>query len=178
MNTIVSTRKKCKLVHAKTLTSSGTTTTSDPDPIDWSLCALCQEPSNEILKYPAKSLRTDTGAGYDTLGDDLKCFLELGKQPIPIDIRRLSEGDSIGKFLSRNQAQWHASCRLKCSASRLARAKAKATICASGDAEGSQYMLRGAKRRSPSVEHKCLFCGEVGTKTLPLHKAMTPQVTH
>ena len=103
MATIMSAWKKCKLVRAESITSPATTATHDP--IDWSLCALCQEPSNKPLTCPAKSKRTDNGAGYVTLGDNLKSFHQLGKRPLPIDIARLDEGDGIGNTLARNHAQ-------------------------------------------------------------------------
>ena len=104
---------------------------------------MCQEPSNKPLRCPAKSLRSDIGTGYDTLGDNLKGFLELGARPVSINIARLDEGDGIGKTLARNQAKWHSSCHLKCGASRLARAR---TRTSSDDSEelsvDNHYMLR------------------------------------
>ena len=95
-------RKKCKLVQADTLILPDSTATRDP--IDWSLCALCQEPSSKPLHCPANSKRTDIGAGYGTLGDNLKSFLQLGNRPLPLDIDRLDEGDGIGSTLARNHA--------------------------------------------------------------------------
>lgn len=174
----MSTRKKCKLVHAESFTSPASTDTHDP--IDWSLCALCQEPSSKPLNCPAKSKRTDTGAGYVTLGDNLTSFLQLGKRPLPIDIARLDEGDGIGSTLARNHAQWHTSCRLKCSASRLARAEVTAGPSGTcSDASGGlPYMLRQAECTNPPKESNCFFCGEVGTEATPLHEAMTPRITH
>ncbi|GFO12305.1 hypothetical protein PoB_003881000 [Plakobranchus ocellatus] len=106
----MSARKKCKLVQAENLIPLATTATLNP--IDWNLCALCQEPSSKPLNCPAQSKRTDSGAGYVTLGDNLKNILQLGKRPLSIDIARLDEGDGIGNTLARNHAQWHTSCRL------------------------------------------------------------------
>ena len=80
------------------------------------------------LNFPAKLKPTDIGAGYVSLGDNLESFLRLGKRPLSIDIARLDEGDGIGSTctLACKHAQWHTSCRLKCSASHLARAEATA----------------------------------------------------
>lgn len=113
----MSVRKKCKLEN-ETLSAISRST---PEPIDWTFCAFCQESSPAALQCPALSKRTDIGAGYDSLADNLKYFLELDKQPVPVDISRLDEGDDIVKTLSQHLAKWHQFCRLKCSASRLAR---------------------------------------------------------
>ena len=98
----MSTRKKCKRVHSESLTSLASSAADEP--IDWSLCALCQEPSNKPLNCLAKSKHTDNGAGYVSLGDNLESFHRLGMQPLPIDIARLDEGDGIGSTLARNHA--------------------------------------------------------------------------
>ena len=174
----MSTRKKCKLVHSESLTSLASSAADRP--IDWSLCALCQEPSNKPLSCPAKSKRTDNAAGYVSLGDNLESFLRLGKRPLSIDIARLDEGGSIESTLARNHAQWHTSCRLKCSASHLARAETTALPpSASSDAsEGLPYMLGQAECTNPPKGNDCFFCGEVGTEATPLHEAMTPRITY
>ena len=65
---------------------------------------------------PAKSKRADIGAGYDSLSS----FRSVGKEPLPIEINRLDEGDGISNTTTRNHAKWHASCRLKCCASCVA----------------------------------------------------------
>ena len=108
----MSVRKKCKLVHGERMGSPPTT----PGPIDWSLCAL-----DKPLVCPANSKRTDIGAGYDSLGDHLTSFRCAGKEPLPIEINRLDEGDGISSTMTHNHAKWHTSCRLKCCASRVAR---------------------------------------------------------
>ena len=77
--------------------------------------------SDKTLICPAKSNRTDIGAGYYTFGDKLSSFRSVGNKPLPIDLNRLDEGDGISNTLTRNHAKWHASCRLKCCVSRVAR---------------------------------------------------------
>ena len=66
----MSARKKYKLGHDERLGSPTTTR----EPIDWSMCALCREQSDKTLICPAKSERTDIGAGYDTLCDKFRSF--------------------------------------------------------------------------------------------------------
>ena len=115
----MSVRKKCKLMVIETLSSISKST---HETIDWTFWAFCQESSPAAFQCPALSKRTDIGSGYDSLADNLKkYFLELDKQPVPVDISRLDEGDDIVKTLSQNLAKWHQFCRLKCSACRLAR---------------------------------------------------------
>ena len=109
--------KKYKLVHDEIMGSPTTT----PGPIDWSMCALCREQSDKTVICPAKSNRTDIAAGYDMWADIWSSFRSDGNEPLPIDINMLDEGDGISNTLTRNHAKWHASCRLKCCVSRIAR---------------------------------------------------------
>ena len=88
----------------------------------WSLYALWQEQSNKPLHYLAKSFRKDIGDGYDTLRDNLKGYLELGMSPVS-NIAWLDKEDSIGNTLAHNQGKGHATCQLKCCASRFTRAR-------------------------------------------------------
>ena len=169
----MSARKKCKLVHGEIMGSPPTT----PGPIDWSLCALCQEHLDKPLVCPANSKRTDIGAGYDSLGDHLTSFRCAGKEPLPIEINRLDEGDGISSTMTRNHAKWHTSYRLKCCASRVARI-VQPSPGTSETPGGHPYMRRQATRREILIEdRKCFFCDEVGTEAAPLHAAMTPKIT-
>ena len=70
-----------------------------------SSCELFQEPSSKCLNCQAKSKSIDIGAGYGTLGDNLKSFFQLGSRPLPFDIDSLDEGDGIGSTLDRNHPQ-------------------------------------------------------------------------
>ena len=74
-----------------------------------------------ISLFTVREWRTDIGAGYYTLDDNLSSFRNVGNEPSPIDINRLDEGDGISNTLTRNHAKWRASCCLKCWASRVAR---------------------------------------------------------
>ena len=88
-------RKKCKLIEDETLSSSKST----PEPIHWTLCALCQETSDATFQCPALSTRSDKGTGYDNLAGNLR---EIGKNPVDVDISRLDEGDGIEKTLAKH----------------------------------------------------------------------------
>ena len=171
----MSARKKYELVQGERMGSSTTT----PGPIDWSICALCQEHSDKTLMCPAKSKRTDIGAGYDALGDNLSSFRSVGNEPLPIAINRLDEGDGISNTLTRNHAKWHASCCLKYCASRVTRIVQPSP--GTGETPGGHpynIMRRQATRRDILIEEcKCFFCDEVGTEAAPLYDAMTPKIT-
>ena len=95
MTLIISAWKKYKLVHDERMGSPTTT----HGPINCSMCALCREQSDKTLICPAKSNRTDIGAGYDTWADNLSSFRSVGNEPLPIDINMLDEGDMV--FLTR-----------------------------------------------------------------------------
>ena len=168
----MSSKKKCKLIHDESIRSS----TPSPHPIDWSFCALCQEQTDISLTCPAKSLRTDLGCSYDSLGNNLSSFRDIGKQPVPVDLNRLDESDDIANTLSCNQAKCHTTCRLKCSTNRLARLR-PSTSTSSDD--GSQpYMRQRTSTNTLGKESSiCFLCDKPGTETLPLHEAMTPQIT-
>ena len=87
--------------------------TSTPDAIDETLCALCQEHSNTPLQCLVYSKWTNVGTGYERLGDNLTNFRDLDEKPVPIDVCRLDERDGFAATRSRNLARWHASFRLK-----------------------------------------------------------------
>lgn len=68
-----------------------------PGKTDLSKCLLCQEITSEALRCPAKSKHKDVGVGqgYSTLSRNIMLFNELNGLPIPIDFRRLDEGNCI-----------------------------------------------------------------------------------
>lgn len=82
----MSRQKKFKLSQEPSL---GRQSAESLEPIDWTLCALCQKSTNERLICPANSKRSDIGAGYETLDENLNNFLRAGHQPLPIDVKRL-----------------------------------------------------------------------------------------
>ena len=59
MTSIISARKKYKLVHDERMGSPTTTR----GPINCSMCALCREQSDKTLICPAKSKRRTSGLG-------------------------------------------------------------------------------------------------------------------
>ena len=101
-----------------------------------------------ISLFTVREWRTDIGAGYDTLDDNLSSFRSVGNEPLPIGIKMLDEGDIISNTLARNHAKWRSSCCLKCCASRVARIVLRLglvkhlegiIICATGYSQRDSY---------------------------------------
>ena len=42
--------------------------------VDWNLCILCQKQTNQNVQCPSKSERTDVGAGYKIMAENLENF--------------------------------------------------------------------------------------------------------
>ncbi|KAG0712855.1 hypothetical protein GWK47_017487 [Chionoecetes opilio] len=72
-----------------------------------------------------------------------------------------------------NIAQWHSSCRLKCSSSRLARLQTVAIPPCKSDIRDRPYTRRQFSRKDrPSEGDVCFFCDEVATERASLHDTM------
>jgi len=71
----------------------------DSKSIDLTLCCLCQSVTSEKLICPAKSLKSDVGAGYKIVVNNLAVFQQIGKQHVPVDISLLDEGVGIPQTL-------------------------------------------------------------------------------
>ena len=82
---------------------------------DWNRCLLCQEVTSEFLWCPTQSKCLDVGAGkgYSTLSLNITRFSELNELPMPIDLRRLNEGNGVEATLRKNKAKWYKFCHSK-----------------------------------------------------------------
>lgn len=54
---------------------------------DWIKCCVCQEDTNEVFKA--------TDDGYTMLARNISKFQEKYSLPIPLDIRRIDDGEGI-----------------------------------------------------------------------------------
>lgn len=61
---------------------------------DWSKCFICQEDKHEALKSPPMKIDL-AKSGYRTLSKNISEFAKINEMPIPLDIRRIDEGDGI-----------------------------------------------------------------------------------
>ncbi|CAC5424982.1 unnamed protein product [Mytilus coruscus] len=66
---------------------------------DWTKCCLCPEDTT----YPMKS----SDEGYKMLGKNIPLFYEVNALPIPLDIRRLNDGEGIESTMKKKNAKFH-----------------------------------------------------------------------
>ncbi len=96
--------------------------------LDWNLCSICQEKTNEPLKCPLDNPITsrDPNAPYESFLAKVSQFRELNALPTPI---HFEANESAVSFAMHN-ASWHKSCYLKYNRSKLAKVK-KRSVCES-----------------------------------------------
>ena len=87
---------------------------------DWSKCFICQEDKHEALKSPPMKIDL-AKLGYRTLSKNIPEFAKINEMPIPLDIRRIDNGDGIEAALLKNEAKYHESCRLMFNSTKLQR---------------------------------------------------------
>jgi hypothetical protein len=51
-------------------------------------------------------------SGYRTFSKNISEFAKINEMPIPLDIRRIDEGDGIEAAFIKKEAKYHESCRL------------------------------------------------------------------
>lgn len=88
---------------------------SDPSTTDWQTdwekCCLCQEDKTENLKSPPTKpqLHQKEQDGYINLATNIPLFYEINALPIPLDPKRLDDGDGIESALRKHNAKYHQS---------------------------------------------------------------------
>ena len=129
---------------------------------NWGKCALCQKKTTESLQCPANNTRTDFGAGYKTVADNLKKLNDIDDLPMPVDIRRLDDGSGIEKTLMKNKAEWHKSCSLKFNNDKTSRAEEAHKRSHSSETQPSKFTRRSVEHNDASGDYKevCFFCEE------------------
>ena len=98
---------------------------TSPRPTDWTICALCQQQTEEPLSDVSKARNQSSQAAYKTLAGNLIALDNLGAIPCGINLSRLDEGCGIAKTLAENSAKWHKNCYVQCSSSRVSRAESR-----------------------------------------------------
>ena len=94
--------------------------TSNNLPTKWTLCALCQDGSENDLRDPFKStrksdVRTEENGrkrmkGYETLAKNIVRLQKLNELPLSIDLARLNDGTGIENTMIINHAKYHDHC--------------------------------------------------------------------
>lgn len=141
-------------------------------PTNWKLCVLCQKDTSEPLQCPVNSTRSDVGAGYKYVAENLLKFQEIDSIPSGLTVKHLSLTTNLVQTLHECGAAWHKSCRNQISNARLERAYKRKN-------DESQHLSPVKTRRSSSEHHPnrktetvCIFCDQEGGSA-GLHKAST-----
>ena len=169
--------KSFKQVNPFESISPRTETKAQPVSIDWKLCVLCQERKEESLQCPANSKKTDLGAGYKTLAENLLLFNELGMVPFAINLEQLNDGSGVENTLLKNKASWHKSCKDKVNSTKLKRAqkRRKQEDATSHSPVKTRRTSLVGEGRPNENESKCFFCNNVAGPS-GLHKASTFEI--
>ena len=70
---------------------------------DWNFCVLCQAKTSEPLQCPAHSKRTNDGAGYRYVAENLIKFQELDYIPAGVDIQHLNIDPGLENILHEHE---------------------------------------------------------------------------
>ena len=140
---------------------------------DWAQCVICQKNTEETLQCPAESKRTDVGAGYKTLADNIVRFRQLECMPLAINLERLDEGNGIEETFLSQRARWHKSCNVKFNSTKLRRAEKRYFPEEQSPIIGKKFTRSSSGNETPSNIDKCFFCDECESWNNPLHNAST-----
>jgi hypothetical protein len=75
-------------------------------------------------------------SGYRTFSKNISEFAKINEMPIPLDIRRINEGDGIEAVFIKNEAKYHESCRLMFNNTKLQRVQKR------HQPKSDQYILK------------------------------------
>lgn len=166
--------RKCVIVE-RTPSSSSEKETDYQIGTDWTKCLICQTTiENESLQYPAKSKRSDVGAGYKTIAEDLQQLSSFETLPF---LHRIDDGSGIEQTIQKNMACWHSKCRLQYSKTRIRRAEKRRSNEQVQTGSSSKVTRQSLSTEQMDRKEKkfCFFCDKdksVGT----LHSASTTNV--
>lgn len=130
---------------------------------DWTLCALCQKRSSELLRDPSQSKDAHQSRAYDTIAEHIQELHSLGALPMDINLSRLDDGQGIAATLSQHNAKWHKTCHMKFSKEKVERARKKIATVRETETSTLKGRLRGAFPGSSIQTDKnlsCFFCDD------------------
>ena len=78
---------------------------------DWAKCFICLEDKHEARKSPPMKIDL-AKIRIQNLVKKYFGFAKINEMPIPLDIRRIDEGNGIEAALIKNEAKYHESCKL------------------------------------------------------------------
>ena len=122
--------------------------------MDWKLCLICQEASNEGLKCPLNALGSgDMSAPYESFLSRVSIFKEFDRLPIPLN--HFGDNTSLNDLVA-NKASWHKSCHFKFSQDRLERVRKRGRT----EPEVVVNAKRACRPRTSFDKSTCIFCQE------------------
>ena len=96
-------------------------------------------------------------SGYTLLAKNIPEFKRLNEMPVPLDIRRIDDGQGIETTLVNNSAKYHHSCRILFNNTKLERAMKRRSVRTEDEGETSKFI-----RKRSSVEKvdvvECFLC--------------------
>ena len=127
---------------------------------NWDLCFLCQVNNKILLRCPADFQKTECVDGYKTLAKNILTFHNINALPIPINPKRIDNGDGIEETLLTNRAKYHEACRLLFNNTKLNRAldKSKKRKASKQEEEG-----RIKRKRIGLKDNICFICDNCDT---------------
>ena len=122
--------------------------------MDWTLCAICQKETPEKLRCPLNGPKVaDPSSAYASFLTKVTEFRELNRLPVPL---LFGEDIGVDEFV-KNSAQWHKSCHMEFSSSKLARAKERTKR--QDDATTTDNVAEKRRCRRQSFDKTaCIFC--------------------
>ena len=142
---------------------------------DWNLCVLCQAKSSEPLQCPAHSKRTNVGAGYRYVAENLIKFQELDAIPAGVNIQHINIDTGLEDVLYENSAAWHKSCRNKIGNDKLQRVSKRKTEESHNPSPVKTRRSSSEHLQQTQTKYVCIFCDNPA-RTIGLHKASTFEV--
>ena len=128
---------------------------------DWNVCVLCQAKTSEPLQCPANSKRTDVGAGYRYVAENLIKFHELDAIPVGVNIQHLNIDTGLENVLYEHSAVWHKSCRNKIGNDKLQRASKRKTEESHNASPVKTRRSLSEHQQQTQAKDVCIFCDNI-----------------
>ena len=90
--------------------------------LDWTLCCLCQEQTNEKLQCSAATTSSDPQSAYRELAGRIKAFQSIEMMPMPLNVSAVECYTDLSQSLFTNSAKFHKSWKLRFTQVKLDRA--------------------------------------------------------
>lgn len=140
--------------------------------IDWKLCFICQQSSNEALQSPSgnPSQGVKVEDRYNQLATNITKLFELNQLPVPMNIEKWKGGVTLGKNLFQHAAIYHKKCKKKFDDDKVKRAEKRTSTESTDNTEPvGKQSRRSSSRAAVKTVDTCFFCNDPADER-PLHK--------